>query len=190
MIAVSVKRKKINIWLNVKEPCANEFFFHKWNNINKVFCKQQNLTWTLNVWRECGGVMHRRKTSYLTQAPACKTDNPTLLWGWAKNASALYLPKNVGFEIGSGTRTQYLVLQVHFKTKKAANRKLQLSWLETKLPALPVYAIRYSYTTPCLLRNKREIREYIVVLLLLSEFFQSTAWTRAGPGMCGVQCKI
>jgi len=67
--------------------------------------------------------MHGSKKSQLTEAPVCKSGDGTLLWAWAKDAPALHLPEGVGFEIGNGTSIRYLVLQAHFKTKKAANSK-------------------------------------------------------------------
>lgn len=40
-----------------------------------------------------------------------------VLYAWARDADPLQLPEDVGFEVGSGTESEYLVLQVHYSKK-------------------------------------------------------------------------
>uniref|UniRef100_A0A915PZQ5 peptidylglycine monooxygenase n=1 Tax=Setaria digitata TaxID=48799 RepID=A0A915PZQ5_9BILA len=48
------------------------------------------------------------------RAPVCNSQ-PSILYGWGRNASQMHLPEGVGFKVGGNTDIQYLVLQVHYK---------------------------------------------------------------------------
>ncbi|CAB3977923.1 peptidylglycine alpha-hydroxylating monooxygenase [Paramuricea clavata] len=42
------------------------------------------------------------------------TGSESILFGWARDAPALQLPKDVGFRVGGNTEIQYLTLQIHY----------------------------------------------------------------------------
>ncbi|KAG0432477.1 hypothetical protein HPB47_020814, partial [Ixodes persulcatus] len=44
-------------------------------------------------------------------------ENPTVLYGWARNAPTTRLPPDVGFQVGRKTPVRYLLLQVHYSTR-------------------------------------------------------------------------
>ncbi|VDM94438.1 unnamed protein product, partial [Onchocerca ochengi] len=50
------------------------------------------------------------------RAPVC-IGQPSILYGWGRDAPDFYLPEGVGFKVGGNTGIQYLVLQVHYKKK-------------------------------------------------------------------------
>ena len=42
----------------------------------------------------------------------CSSQSQQILYGWGKNAPPMQLPPGVGFQVGQGTSTHTLVLQV------------------------------------------------------------------------------
>lgn len=48
-------------------------------------------------------------------------NNFKVIYAWALNARPLQLPENVGFQVGAGTKIQYLVLQIHYSRKFEGN---------------------------------------------------------------------
>lgn len=44
-----------------------------------------------------------------------------VLYAWARDAKALELPEDVGFQVGKGSKISYLVLQVHYSKKFPGN---------------------------------------------------------------------
>ncbi|CAN7938280.1 unnamed protein product [Ixodes hexagonus] len=44
-------------------------------------------------------------------------ENPTVLYGWARNAPTTKLPPDVGFQVGRKTPVKYLLLQVHYSSR-------------------------------------------------------------------------
>lgn len=56
------------------------------------------------------------KASHLPPGGICGGYSSTILWAWAKDAPTFKLPEDVGFKVGPGTKIDYLVLQVHYKS--------------------------------------------------------------------------
>eukprot|EP00884_Botryococcus_braunii_P000484 jgi/Botrbrau1/10436/Bobra.0133s0043.1 len=48
----------------------------------------------------------------------CSNHDSHVLYGWAKNAAPMHVPKGVGFRVGPGSGTKVLVLQVHYTHKR------------------------------------------------------------------------
>ncbi|XP_019872325.2 peptidylglycine alpha-hydroxylating monooxygenase [Aethina tumida] len=71
---------------------------------------------TQNFWN-CGemGAMSD-PDSNLDSAPPCSKGSH-VIYAWARNAKALKLPDDVGFQVGGNTEIKYLVLQIHYSKK-------------------------------------------------------------------------
>ncbi|XP_078702255.1 peptidylglycine alpha-hydroxylating monooxygenase-like isoform X1 [Branchiostoma floridae x Branchiostoma belcheri] len=50
-------------------------------------------------------------------------DSRQVVYAWALDAPALYMPEDVGFRVGGTTRIKYIVLQLHYKNKLPAGTK-------------------------------------------------------------------
>ncbi|KAI8736595.1 alpha-amidating enzyme precursor 2 [Biomphalaria glabrata] len=59
--------------------------------------------------------------------PMCKNGQPTIMFGWAKNAPPTVMPKGVGLRVGRKTSIKTIVLQVHYaKILKTQNLQITL----------------------------------------------------------------
>jgi peptidylglycine monooxygenase len=83
---------------------------------------------TLTHW-VCGRTTSEFDSKETNDNPC--TEVPTIIYAWSPNAEPLKLPKNVGFQIGKGTRIHYLVLQIHYsETNKNDTSGLNVVYTE------------------------------------------------------------
>ncbi|XP_065165421.1 peptidylglycine alpha-hydroxylating monooxygenase [Atheta coriaria] len=65
---------------------------------------------------DCGEMAGPTHSSNLRTGNPCRQGSH-VLYAWARNAEALSLPEDVGFQIGANTEIAYLVLQLHYAHK-------------------------------------------------------------------------
>ncbi|KAK9758882.1 Copper type II ascorbate-dependent monooxygenase, C-terminal domain [Popillia japonica] len=65
---------------------------------------------------DCGEMSVSNGDNKLKRAIPC-ADGSHVLYAWARDAKALELPEDVGFQVGKGSKISYLVLQVHYSKK-------------------------------------------------------------------------
>ncbi|EFA01712.1 peptidylglycine alpha-hydroxylating monooxygenase [Tribolium castaneum] len=125
---------------------------------------------TTDPFWDCGE-MASDSSSTLRKANPC-AEGSNVIYAWALNAKPLQLPENVGFQVGEGSKIQYLVLQIHyskkFKENESDNSGLNLIYTEepqSKLAgvlllgtggAIPPRSVTHMETL-CQIREKKTI---------------------------------
>nr|XP_022915094.1 peptidylglycine alpha-hydroxylating monooxygenase [Onthophagus taurus] len=75
---------------------------------------------TDDVW-DCGEMAASDGSKNIRRAIPC-AEGSHVLYAWARDATKLNLPEDVGFQVGLGTKIKYLVLQVHYSKKFPGNK--------------------------------------------------------------------